>query len=131
MRRLRFLLLAVLMVAGLAAAVSCGAAAMPAPSPAAQTKPPAGTTPGPDFKPAAVTIQNFAYSPATLTVPVGTTVTWTNEDSVRHTVTTRTSLFDSGLLSQGQTFSYTFNQKGTYDYYCTVHPYMTGKIIVE
>jgi amicyanin len=134
MRRLHFILFIVLIIAGTAMAVSCGATvtstALPAaiPSGTAMTTPPSNSAAGGS---AVVVIENFAYSPPTLTVPVGTTVTWTNKDSVGHTVTTRTSLFDSGLLSKGQTFSYTFNQKGTYDYYCTVHPYMAGKIIVE
>lgn len=77
-----------------------------------------------------VTIQNFAYQPAIIQVPAGTTVTWTNQDSVAHTVTFRNGMKDSGLFQQGQTFSYTFASPGTYDYYCAVHPYMVGRVIV-
>jgi len=80
--------------------------------------------------PVSVSIQNFAFSPATITVPVGTTVTWTNKDSVAHTVTSRNGTFDSGTLHQGDTFQFTFNSPGTYDYYCTIHPSMTGRVIV-
>ncbi|OGO45366.1 MAG: hypothetical protein A2Z05_03270 [Chloroflexi bacterium RBG_16_60_22] len=76
-------------------------------------------------------IASFAFSPATITVPAGTTVTWTNNDSAPHTVTTRTTLFDSGSLSRGETFSYTFAQAGVYEYYCAIHPRMTAGVIVE
>ena len=76
-------------------------------------------------------IVGFAFVPATVTISVGTTVTWTNNDSAPHTVTTRDTLFDSSNLSRGATFSYTFEQSGTFEYYCTIHPYMTGKVIVQ
>ncbi|MFZ3077633.1 MAG: cupredoxin family copper-binding protein [Candidatus Aenigmatarchaeota archaeon] len=79
----------------------------------------------------AVTIQNFAFSPATLTVKAGTTVTWTNQDSATHTVTSDSGAFDSGQLSNGGSFSQTFNTAGTFDYRCNNHPLMTAKIIVE
>ena len=91
----------------------------------------ATTTTGTPPSTAAVAIENYVYIPATLTVTVGTKVTWTNKDSVAHTVTTRTSLFDSGLFGKDKSFSFTFNQKGEYEYYCIPHPYMTGKVIVQ
>ncbi len=75
-------------------------------------------------------IQNFAYQPANIQVRVGTTVTWTNQNNVPHSVTFKNGLKDSGLLSQGQSFSYTFNTPGTYQYYCTVHPYMVATVTV-
>ena len=84
-----------------------------------------------------VTIENFAFMPAELTVPVGTTVVWTNEDSVAHTVTAGTpdspdtALFDSGDMNQGDTFSYTFDEPGSFAYFCTIHPNMTATVIVE
>jgi amicyanin len=78
-----------------------------------------------------VVIENYLYSPETLTVKAGTTVTWTNKDSIGHTVTTKATLFDSGLLGKGQSYSYTFTQAGSYEYYCIPHPYMVGKVIVE
>jgi plastocyanin len=80
---------------------------------------------------ARVEIRNFAFQPATIRVKVGTTVTWTQQDSIPHTVTSRTGLFDSGSLSLGETFEYTFDELGTYEYYCTIHPSMTGRVIVE
>ena len=81
-----------------------------------------------------------AYSPLELTVPVGTTVRWINEDAVAHTVTSGTSngtateadgLFDSGFMDQGDAFSFTFTEPGEYDYFCSPHPWMVGKVIVE
>ncbi len=77
-----------------------------------------------------LTVQDFAYQPANIQVRVGTTVTWTNQDNVPHSVTFKNGIKDSGLLSQGQSFSYTFNTPGTYQYYCTVHPYMVATVIV-
>ena len=78
-----------------------------------------------------VTIANFAFNPATLTIKEGTTVTWTNTDSAVHTVTSDTGVFDSGDLAQGATFSYTFTTAGTYVYHCLPHhAKMEGTIIV-
>lgn len=78
-----------------------------------------------------VDISDFAFAPQTLQVPVGTEVTWVNIDPVAHTVSSRDGLFDSGSMSKNDTFSYTFSQSGTYDYYCKFHPYMTGEIVVQ
>lgn len=77
----------------------------------------------------AVNIQNFAFSPATLTVKKGAAVTWTNNDSAPHQI--KSATFNSSSLSKGQTFSFTFNDAGTFDYSCAIHPSMLGKIIVE
>ena len=70
------------------------------------------------------------FDPAEMTVARGTTVTWSNEDSVEHTVTAANGAFDSGKLKSGQNFGYTFNEVGTFEYRCTIHPSMTGKITV-
>lgn len=78
-----------------------------------------------------IAIAGFAFNAASVTIPVGTTVTWTHQDSAPHTVTTRQPLFDSDTLSRNATFSYTFTEKGIFEYYCRIHPYMTGAIIVE
>ena len=80
---------------------------------------------------ASVSIANFAFSPATLTVSVGTVVTWTNNDSTTHTVTSDTGVFSSGGMDQHATFSYTFSTAGTYTYYCSIHTYMKGTVIVK
>lgn len=78
-----------------------------------------------------IAIAGFAFKPAEITIPVGSTVTWYNEDTVTHTVTSQNKLFDSGSLATGGMFSYTFEQKGTFEYHCMFHPYMKGKVIVE
>jgi amicyanin len=80
-----------------------------------------------------VVIDNFTYSPAELTVPVGAKVTWTNRDDVPHTVTSpkKPRLLDSGTLDTDQSFSHVFTEPGTYEYFCTVHPKMTGKVIAK
>jgi plastocyanin len=75
-------------------------------------------------------MQNFAYQMATIQVRVGTTVTWTNQDNVPHSITFKNGMKDSGLLYQGQSFSDTFSTPGTYQYYCTVHPYMVATVTV-
>ena len=77
-----------------------------------------------------VTIANFAYSPSNIQVSIGTTVTWTNQDSAPHTVTFKNGMKDSGWLRQGQSFPYTFTTPGTFDYYCTVHPNMVARVTV-
>ncbi len=73
-----------------------------------------------------VDIENFAFSPDMVVVLNGTTVTWTNLDADNHTVTADDGAFDSGLLEQGESFSYTFDTLGTFPYHCTPHPSMTG-----
>lgn len=78
-----------------------------------------------------VTIVNFSFQPATLTIPVGTTVTWTNQDTAPHTSTSDTGVWNSGTLSTGQSYSRTFSQPGTFPYHCNVHPNMHGTVVVE
>jgi plastocyanin len=78
-----------------------------------------------------VSMQNFAYHAANLQVKVGTTVTWTNQDTAPHTITFRDSaVSSSGLLQKGDMYRYTFTQAGTYTYYCQVHPSMTAQVVV-
>jgi plastocyanin len=82
--------------------------------------------------PQAVAISGHAYSPKDLTVPAGTTVTWTNQDSDPHTVTSmHGGSLGSKTLNKGDTYSYTFSQAGTYMYYCTIHPDMQGSVTVQ
>ncbi|MDT7810947.1 MAG: hypothetical protein QOJ42_863, partial [Acidobacteriaceae bacterium] len=79
-----------------------------------------------------VVIDNFSFSPGTLTVPVGATVTWSNHDNVPHGVTSAGNQFQkSPVLKTGQRFSNTFATAGIYSYFCSIHPRMTGKIIVK
>ncbi len=84
-----------------------------------------------DTKASPVTIDNFSFSPAALTVPAGTTVVWTNHDDIPHNVVERDQKFKSKALDTDDKFSYTFAEPGTYEYFCGLHPKMTGKIIVE
>ena len=79
----------------------------------------------------AVTIQNMAFSPASLTVKVGDKVTWTNQDSVGHSATADDNSFDTGVIAQGQSGSNTFSKTGTYTYHCSIHPKMKATIIVQ
>ena len=80
---------------------------------------------------ATVKIDNFVFGPQTLTVPVGTTVTWTNSDDIPHTSVSTDGVFKSKVLDTDENFSYTFTKAGTYPYYCTIHPKMTGKVVVQ
>jgi plastocyanin len=81
--------------------------------------------------PNTVIIQNFAFNPNSLTVPVGTTVTWINQESTPHDVVSDTGVFTSPRLNTGANYTYTFTQAGEYPYYCGIHPSMKAKIIVQ
>ena len=80
---------------------------------------------------AEVKIDNFVFGPDTLTVPVGATVTWTNKGDIPHTVVSTEGVFKSKVRDTDEKFSYIFTKAGTYPYYCSVHPKMTGKILVQ
>ena len=79
----------------------------------------------------AIEIVDFAFAPSTLTVTIGDSVTWTNADAVAHTATSTSGAFDSGDLATGESYTVTFTAPGTFDYLCTPHPTMTGRIVVE
>lgn len=125
-KALTFLTLAALAVA-LVALTGCGSTPA-ATTPSSSTAAPSGGSSG---GAPAVTISNFAFSPADLTVKVGDSVTWTNNDSVAHTVTGDKAEFDSGSIAPGATFSHKFDTAGTISYHCSVHPSMTAKITVQ
>jgi plastocyanin len=136
--------------------VSCSAAATPFPTPTpapptqepsvtmppmnppteglnpAETLPPAATnTPAPGGTGTVdITIQNFAFNPPSVTIKVGTTVRWTNLDSVTHSVASDTGLWDSGGIAQGESYTRVFDTAGTFGYYCGIHPTMKGAILV-
>jgi plastocyanin len=78
-----------------------------------------------------VKIDNFRFGPQTLTVSVGTTVVWTNRDDIPHTVVSTDGVFKSKVRDTDEKFSYTFTKAGTYPYFCSVHPKMTGKVVVQ
>jgi plastocyanin len=108
----------------LALALSLGAAACAVTaSPAAAAPAPAGPT---------VRIDNFVFGPETLTVAVGTTVTWINQDDIPHTVVANDKqTFKSRVMDTDERFSFTFTKPGEYGYFCSLHPHMTGKVIVK
>ncbi len=98
------------------------------------TMPKVSVSSTPKISPAAsvtVEIKNFSFNPATLNIKVGTKVTWVNNDSTSHTVTSDSdNLLNSSTLSPGQSFSFTFTKAGTTNYHCRIHPMMTGSVVV-
>lgn len=78
-----------------------------------------------------VKIDNFTFNPQQITVKAGDTVTWANHDDIPHTVTSKTMVFRSKALDTDDTFSFTFATPGKFDYFCSLHPHMTGTIVVE
>jgi plastocyanin len=113
-----------LSLAGQGSAASDGHLSKPSPTTTASV---------PDAAAVTVQIDNFNFKPKELTIPVGGTVTWVNNDDVPHTATAKgdTPLFDSKALDTDDKYSFTFTQTGTYSYYCKVHPHMTGTITVK
>ena len=82
-------------------------------------------------KTAEVKIDNFSFAPGSFTVAVGTTVTWTNHDDIPHTVVSTDGVFKSKAVDTDEKFSYTFAKPGTYSYFCSIHPKMTGRVVVQ
>lgn len=80
---------------------------------------------------AQVRIDNFTFNPATITVPAGTTITWTNRDDMPHTVVAQDKSFRSKALDTDQTFSHTFSEPGEFVYFCSIHTSMVGKVVVR
>ena len=80
---------------------------------------------------AEVKVDNFSFGPTTLTVAVGTTVTWTNRDDIPHTIVSTEKVFKSKVLDTDEKFSFTFDKAGTYPYFCSIHPKMTGSVVVQ
>jgi plastocyanin len=78
-----------------------------------------------------VKIDNFSFGPAALTISAGTTVTWINRDDIPHTVVSPDKVFKSKVLDTDEKFSFTFDKPGEYGYFCSVHPKMTGKVVVQ
>jgi plastocyanin len=103
----------------------------PASPPPPSTAPPS-TAPA-STRPSEVTIDNFTFNPRTLTVAPGTKVVWTNRDDIPHTVTSaiRPRAFASPAMDSDEKFSFVFTQPGTYRYFCSLHPHMTGEIVVK
>jgi plastocyanin len=139
--------------AGLVAVAACGAAkpqiygsnTEPSTQPSPATTMPATPMPGMSMATSpstsgagavvatkSVTIKNFAFGPASITLKVGSTVTWTNGDKDQHTVTSQNSAgpLRSAIINSGETYKYTFTKTGRYAYRCTIHPFMTGTVVV-
>ncbi len=119
-----------LMLLGLAALV--GAVVMTAgctsysPGPSASSAPQTSTA-----SQNAVSMKGLAFNPSSLTIKKGASVTWTNDDTVTHTVTSDTGAFESGNLSPGATFTHQFNDTGTFPYHCSIHTFMKGALAVQ
>ena len=117
------LVLAMVLAACSSAAPTANAANTPANT--------SGGNPSASGNTVSVSMKNLAFNPKDITIKVGTTVVWTNNDSVDHNVTSATGLFNSGNLAPGDTFKFTFDQAGTYPYSCTIHvPDMVGTVTV-
>ncbi len=138
------ILVSLSLVLGSLSAIACGSSKK---SPTATPKPivttapsatPMTTMPAPTVGPTptmvqttSVTIKDFEFTPASITVSVGATVTWTNDGPSTHTVTADDGSFNSGNLDKGKTFSHTFNTAGTFGYHCSIHPFMTATVVVQ
>ena len=88
-------------------------------------------TPTPAAMQISATIQNFAFSPNTITITSGSAVTWTNRDGVAHMVRADDGSWGSSTLGRGGTYSHVFTSSGSYTYHCAPHPYMTGTVVVR
>ena len=78
-----------------------------------------------------VNVDNFTFNPGAITVPVNSTVTWVNKDDIPHVIASNDGSFKSKALDTDQQYSFTFSKAGTYEYYCSIHPKMVGKIVVQ
>ncbi|MBS1528684.1 MAG: cupredoxin domain-containing protein [Bacteroidetes bacterium] len=122
MKKIKSICALVLLSAGVLLFSGCGKSNSNSQNPTSN-----GKTPSPN---PSVSIVNMAYSPATVYVTIGGTVTWTNKDGVTHTVTDVGGSFNSGDVPADQTYRMTFNKAGTYSYHCTIHPTMPTATVV-
>ena len=90
-----------------------------------------GTAIGQTAQPTEIKVDNFTFSPETLTIPANSTVTWTNKDDVPHVIASTDGAFRSKGLDTDDRYSFKFTKPGTYSYYCSIHPKMTGKVVVQ
>ena len=86
---------------------------------------------GENAKDTEIRVDNFTFAPDTLTVPLNSIVTWINKDDIPHVIASNDGVFKSKALDTDQKYSYTFNKAGTYTYYCSIHPKMVGKVVVQ
>ena len=111
-------------LAGLAISLFAGILSARLPQAWANSPRPAATS-------AEVKIDNFSFGPGELAVSVGSTVTWTNRDDIPHTVVSTDGVFKSKVMDTDEKFSFTFTKPGTFPYFCSIHPKMTGKVVVQ
>jgi plastocyanin len=129
----KYLILVLVVITGATVMIAgCTSSSSPSPSPGTST---ATSSPSPSSVTStasqnSVAIQNYAFNPSTLTIQKGANVTWKNYDSVQHTVTSDSGAFSSPRLSTGDTYAHQFNNTGSFSYHCSIHPYMTGTIVV-
>jgi plastocyanin len=123
-KRKRIMIRKIVSIAGLFVTVMVATLLLSAGSPGSSAKTPQPAT-------AEVKVDNFSFGPATLTVAVGTTVTWTNRDDIPHTIVSTDKVFKSKVLDTDEKFSFTFAKAGTYPYFCSIHPKMTGSVVVQ
>jgi len=121
----KHLILVLVVIAGAAVMIAgCTSSSNPSPGPVTSTVTSTSSQ-------NSVSIQNYAFNPSTLTIQKAANVTWRNYDSVQHTVVSDSSAFSSPLLNTRATCTYQFNNSGSFPYYCSIHPYMKGTIIVK
>jgi plastocyanin len=121
----KHLILVLVVIAGAAVMIAgCTSSSNPSPGPVTSTVTSTSSQ-------NSVSIQNYAFNPSTLTIQKAANVTWRNYDSVQHTVVSDSSAFSSPLLNTRATYTYQFNNSGSFPYYCSIHPYMKGTIIVK
>jgi plastocyanin len=117
-------------LSGILLTLGCAQAPTPTPTPAPPPTAAATVLPSP-VSATAVQIANFNFAPVAISVPIGATVTWTNADVEQHTVTARDKSFNSDVIANEKTFSFTFAKPGTYSYFCQIHPNMVGEVVVK
>jgi plastocyanin len=133
---MRIRTLAAVVAAVILVAAALAGCSSPAPSGGSSGTPATGSSGGSTggaaaAKAASIEMKSFAFNPSSVTVAVGGTVTWTNNDSVQHTVTADDGSFNSGPLDPGKTFTQTFAKAGTVGFHCSIHPSMTGQVTVQ
>lgn len=123
MKKLMFLTVAVV-VGAVVMIAGCASYSTPSPSPPSSPQVSIASQ-------NSVTMKSLAFNPSSLTIIKGANVTWTNDDSTTHTVTSDTGAFESGNLSPGNSFTHQFNDTGTFPYHCSIHTFMKGTITVQ
>jgi plastocyanin len=129
--RMPFLVSVLMIAAGCSPAAAATPSSTPVASSAPASSPAASSATTPRAPESTISIRNFSFSPVSLTVPVGATVSWNNLDGEPHTVKSIDQAFRSGALDQNDSFSFKFDKPGTYRYVCSIHPQMVGTIIVH